>query len=161
MTAGWSNTGSLCGLGGWGVGAIQWIGAEAPRSPEILNAEARLSGEGGFTIAGDKVTQLMATGAILAGAGQLVAHMRRLHYIWDDSDIGQPPRGRRTAKPFALQRAEDKLKAGYSKTKKALAEEISKEIEQHYRHTDGLTMCWENVYDVITPVWQRLRGDAA
>jgi hypothetical protein len=193
--AGWSSTGNLSGLGGFGIGAIEWIStavgqvgvaaetaeiskpqqpieqqalqqsAEAPRSPQILTAEARLSGKGGFPIAEDKIAQLMATGAILAAAGGFLIDGDKIdRFVMrprkDNSDIGKGP-GRPSAKAFVLPRAEEELKADYSGTKRALAEKLSIEVKQQYKNTDELTMCVDNVEGWITPVWRRFRGDAA
>jgi hypothetical protein len=138
---------------------------EAVHIPEILYAEARLSGEGGVTLAGDKITQLMATGAILAAAGEFPVDGNKIirkgwRYVTDNSDIGKRP-GPRSAAPFVLERAGQELKAGYSGTKRALAEKLSAEVKRHYSQTDQLTMCIDNVEGIITPLWQQFRGDAA
>jgi hypothetical protein len=117
--------------------------AEALRAPQTHFAEATLAGEAGFTINIRKID--------LRGW--------RLRYVTDNSDIGVRP-GRPSARGFVLEHAEEKLKTGYSGTKTDLAEALSAEVKRHYRFTDELTMCPDNVEKVITIVWRRFRGDA-
>jgi hypothetical protein len=81
-------------------------------------------------------------------------------YVKDNSDIGKR-RGPRSARAFVLEQAERELRAGYSGTKTALARKLSVLVKQSFHFSDELTMCPEKVERHITPLWRRLRRDAA
>ena len=147
--AGLSNTGNLSGLGGWGVGAIEWVG------PQILTVEARLLGEGGVSIAEDKIDRW------------------GWRYVKDNSDIGKrrgPSRSKtEDITKFARDKARDLLKQGWSRGKRPLAKRVQNSMEdqlrdviedQHHRSQKAdrplRSVFW--IERAITPEWQEFRG---
>jgi hypothetical protein len=106
--AGWSNTGNLSGLGGWGVGAIQWVG------PQIHTVEAKLSGEGGQDV--------------FAQMGRV----RPAKFIPRTDDIGGPKWGRPSSQALILAKAEQELQRGDPGMKREeYAETLSKWLARH------------------------------
>jgi hypothetical protein len=73
----------------------------------------------------------------------------RLHPTRDDSDIGQPPRGRRNVSRLVRERAEQLPNVASYASKRKLAKAILKQ------HPD-LDLSLERTERAVTPVWQRL-----
>ena len=131
--AGWSNTGNLSGLGGWGVGAIEWVG------PQILTVEARLSGEGGLDV---------------------FAQMGRVYparFVPRTDDIGGPKWGRPSSEALILAKAEQDLRRGDPGMKKwEYAEELSNWLARHHKDEPALAASTILKNKTFSALWRKL-----